>query len=85
MADEKPIGKVFTFFANVGVAGIKIEGELKVGDTIHIKGATTDVTMKVDSMQIDKIPVEEAKAGDEIGIKVPDRVRPHDAVYKVEE
>lgn len=78
------IGEVFTYFSHVSVAGIKLSGTLKVGDKIRIKGATTDFEIPVDSMQIERNPVEEAKAGDSIGIKVPDKVRGGDKVYKVE-
>ena len=85
MVEEK-IGVVEHFFTNVGVAAIKItNGELKIGDTIHIVGAHTDFTQKIDSMQIDRTPVEAVKAGDDVGIKVKDRVREHDVVYKVPE
>ena len=59
--------------------------ELKVGDTIHFVGATTDFTQKVDSMEIDRNPVESVKPGDDVGIKVKERVREHDVVYKVPE
>jgi len=85
MAEEmKQIGEVFTYFKNVGVAGIKItQGKLKVGDKVRIKGATTDMELDIDSMQIDRENVEEAKKGQEIGIKVKDRVRPGDKVYLV--
>jgi len=83
MVEEK-VGVVEHFFTKIGVAAIKItDGELKVGDTIHIVGATTDFKQKVESMQINKQPVEIAKPGDEIGIKVIDRVRENDVVYKV--
>jgi selenocysteine-specific translation elongation factor len=54
-----------------------------VGDTIRIKGATTDITMTVQSLQIDNVSVQEVKAGDAVGIKVTDRVRRGDTVYKV--
>ncbi len=86
MAEEKlnEIGEVFTYFSQVGVAGIKVSGTLKVGDKIKIKGATTDFEMTVDSMQVEKQPVQEAKPGDSIGIKVPDKVRGGDKVYLVE-
>ena len=70
----------------VSVTAIKItEGELKIGDTIHIVGAHTDFKQKIDSMQIDRNPVEHVKKGDDVGIKVKDRVREHDVVYKVPE
>jgi len=85
MVEEK-IGIVEHFFTKIGVAAIRItDGELKIGDTIHIVGATTDFRQKVESMQINKQPVDVAKPGDEIGIKVIDRVREHDVVYKVKE
>jgi len=82
MADEKQIGKVFSYFNKIGVAAIKLDGALKVGDTIHIKGHTTDFEQKVESMQIEHKEVKSAKKGDDIGIKVKDRVRPGDIVYK---
>jgi translation elongation factor EF-1alpha len=82
---EQQIGKVMDFFARPVVAGIDMTGTLKVGDKIHIKGHTTDIEMVISSMQIDNKDVELAKKGDSVGIKVPDRVRPGDAVYKVTE
>jgi translation elongation factor EF-Tu-like GTPase len=82
--EEKKIGMVMDYFAKVSVAAFNIEGEgLKVGETIHIKGHTTDLTLEVTSMQIDRTAVQEAKAGDDVGIKVKDRVRKGDTVYKV--
>jgi translation initiation factor IF-2 len=80
---EQEIGKVMDFFARPVVAGIDMSGALKVGDTIHIKGHTTDIEMVVASMQIDNTNVNEAKKGQSVGIKVPDRVRAGDTVYKV--
>ncbi|MGB2698142.1 MAG: translation elongation factor-like protein [Candidatus Zixiibacteriota bacterium] len=82
---EEEIGKVSDYFAKVGVAAIELTGSLSVGDTIHFKGHTTDFEQKVDSMQIEHQNVEKANAGDSIGIKVKDRVRGHDVVYKVTE
>jgi len=80
---EVEIGKVSDFFAHPVVAGIELTGSLKVGDRIHIKGHTTDLEFAVDSMQINNANVEEAKAGDSIGIKIGDRVRRGDTVYLV--
>ncbi len=80
---EIEVGKVSTFFARPVVAGIDLTAPVKVGDKIHIKGHTTDVEVTVESMQIHNVNVQEAKAGDSIGIKVPDRVRSGDHVYKV--
>jgi len=80
---EVEIGHVSDFFARPVVAGITLTGTLKVGDKLHIKGHTTDVELTVASMQIQNTNVTEAKTGDAVGIKVPDRVRPGDKVYKV--
>ena len=80
---EEVIGKVTDFFARPVVAGIELTGTIKVGDKIHIKGHTTDMELTVDSMQVNNINVEEAKAGDNIGIKVSDRVRRGDTIYQV--
>jgi putative protease len=85
MVEEK-IGVVEHFFTKISVAAIKItDGELKVGDTIHIVGAHTDFKQKVDRIEIDRNPVEIAKPGDAIGVKVVERAREHDVVYKVPE
>lgn len=80
---EETIGKVSDFFAKPVVAGIELTAGLKVGDKIRIKGHTTDLKMTVESMQIDNEAVEEAKAGDSIGVKVAERVRGGDTVYLV--
>ena len=80
---EEEIGKVSDFFAHPVVAGIELTGTIKVGDKIHIKGHTTDLEMVVDSMQINNVNVSEAKAGDSVGVKVTDRVRSGDTIYKV--
>lgn len=81
---EEEIGKVASYFSKIGVAAIDItKGTLKVGDKIHIKGHTTDIEQDVDSIQIEHQSVPEAKPGDSIGIKVKDKVRDHDIVYKM--
>ena len=82
MAEEE-IGKVSDFFARPVVAGIELTGTLKMGDKVHIVGHTTDITFVVDSMQINNVDVNEAKAGDAVGVKVSDRVRRGDTIYKV--
>jgi len=82
MVEEK-IGIVEHFFTHISVAAIKItDGELKVGDTVHFVGAHTDITQLIDRMEINRVPVQMAKTGDAIGIKVKDKVREHDIVYK---
>ena len=80
---EVEVGRVSDYFARVEVAGIELTGDLSIGDTIHIKGATTDLTQSVDSMQIDRADVERAGASDSIGIKVSERCRSGDHVYRV--
>ena len=80
---EIEIGTVSDFFAKPVVAGIELTAPLKIGDRIHIKGHTTDIEFTVDSMQIDNANVDTAEAGDSVGIKVNDRVRRGDTVYKV--
>ena len=82
MAEEE-IGKVSDFFTRPVVAGIELTGTLKKGDKVHIAGHTTDITFVIDSMQIDNVNVNEAKAGDAVGVKVSDRVRRGDTIYKV--
>ena len=82
---EVEIGSVSDFFAHPVVAGIELTAGVKIGDRIHILGHTTDMELTVDSMQINNAPVTEAKAGDAIGIKVSDRVRRGDKVYKITE
>jgi putative protease len=82
---EIEIGTVTDYFAKPVVAGVELSGVLKTGDKIHIKGSTTDMELIVQSMQIDRVDITEAKPGDLTGIKVPDRVRRGDKVYKVTE
>ena len=77
------IGKVSDFFSHPVVAGIELTAPLKQGDKIHIKGHTTDMELTIDSMQLNNVNVEQAKAGDAIGIKVSERVRRGDIVYQV--
>ena len=84
MSEEKKlIGKITHYFTNIGVAVIELEDTLKVGDEISVEGATTNFTQKVDSMQIEHEEVEQAKKGDSIGMKVVDRVREGDQVFRV--
>ncbi|MBI3495126.1 translation elongation factor-like protein [Candidatus Berkelbacteria bacterium] len=78
----KPIGKVTHFYDKISVAIIDLKGSLAVGDTIHVKGHTTDFEQPVDSMEVDHQTVETAKKGDVIGVKVSEKVRDGDPVYK---
>ena len=79
---ETEIGNVMTYYSNIGVAAIDLTGNVKVGDTIIIRGYTTDVEHVIDSMEIDHKSVQEAKSGDQIGIKVASKLRKKDRVYK---
>jgi len=83
MAQEKLIGKISHFYGNLNVGIIELSGELKVGDKIRVKGASSDFEQFVDSMQIDHENVEVAMKGDAIGLKVADKVRVGDEVYKI--
>jgi putative protease len=81
---EEKIGLISNFFSKIGVAAITItSGELKVGDTIKVRGSTTDLTQTIDSMEIDRKPVQNAGVGSSVGVKVKERVRPNDLVFKV--
>jgi len=82
---EERVGIVSHYYDKIGVAAVVLEGELAVGDTIHIKGHSTDFTQKMESIQIENKNVERAKEGDNIGIKIKEHVREHDIVYKVVE
>lgn len=91
MAESKPaeavgeeVGTVVGYFAHVGAAVVDVtKGSLKVGDTIWIKGHTTDLKQTVDSIQLDHTPITEATKGQQIGLKVGGRVRRHDLVYRL--
>ncbi len=84
--EEKRVGEVIKFFGKIGVAAIRLsEGSLKVGDKIHLVGHTTDFSQIVDSMQVENKSVQEAGPGADIGIRVKERVREHDVLYRVVE
>jgi putative protease len=76
------VGRITHFFSKISVAVIELTDSLAVGDTIAIKGPTTDFEQTVDSMQIEHENVREAKAGQSVGLKVAQRVRETDIVYK---
>jgi translation initiation factor IF-2 len=80
---EQEIGVVDHFFGKISVGMIVLSGELKVGDTIHIKGKQADFSQKIESMRIEFDNVNEAKNGDKVGIKVAQPVHAQDKVYKV--
>jgi len=79
------VGEVTHYFTKIGVAVVDVTAPIKVGDRIAVKGMTTNFEQTVDSMQIDGKNIEEAKKGDDIGMKVADRVRMGDVVYRLVE
>ncbi|MBA7601665.1 hypothetical protein ES703_08743 [subsurface metagenome] len=81
--EKKLVGKISHYFTNIGVGVIELSDELKVGDRISIEGATTNIQQTVDSMEIEHENVQSAGAGQSIGMKVEQRVREGDLVYKL--
>lgn len=79
---ENIIGLVTHYFPRVHAAVIKLKVPLSLGETVRIKGHTTDFTQTITSMQIDHVPINSAKKGNEIGLLVNSRVRGNDRVYK---
>lgn len=85
MAEKKLIGEITHYFTRIGVAVIELSDDIKIGDKIRIEGATTAFDQVVDSMEIENEKVETATRGQSIGLKVKERVRPADVVYKIME
>ena len=77
------VGRVGGFFAHVSVAIVELTAPLKLGDTVYIKGHTTDLQQPVESLQLDRAPVQEGNAGQSVGLKVTARCRKRDVVYKL--
>ncbi|OHB81681.1 MAG: hypothetical protein A2W31_10305 [Planctomycetes bacterium RBG_16_64_10] len=81
---EQQIGRVTHYFGKIGVAAIELtDGSLALGDTIHVKGHTSDFTQTVASLQVDGAPVEAVQAGASVGLSVMKHAREHDVVFKV--
>ena len=81
---EQLVGTVTHFFPQPSVAIVKLtDGELRVGDEVHFVGHTTDFVEQITSMEVEHAKVQQAAVGQEIGIQVTARVRPHDKVYQV--
>ena len=81
---EQLIGKVTHYFGKAQVAAIEITaGELHVGDTVHIVGHTANFTQRIDSMQVNRTPVQVANVGDQIGVQVAEHAHEHDQVFRV--
>lgn len=77
------VGQVVGFFAQPSAAVIKLSAPLSMGDVLYVKGATSDFQQTVDSMQIGHQPMTDAEAGQEIGLRVVQKCRKHDLVYKL--
>jgi translation elongation factor EF-Tu-like GTPase len=82
MEELREVGRVSHFFGKINVAIIEVENTISVGDRVFIKGPATDIEQTVDSMEIEHEKVQQAKAGQSIGMKVNSRVRDNDIVYK---
>ncbi len=80
---EKQIGRITHYFDNLGVAVLNLEGKLKVGDKIRIQGGEVEFEQVIESMQIDREPIDKAKKGDDVGMKVKERVRQGYRVFLV--
>ena len=85
MPSLEKVGEITHYFTRIGVAVVDVSGPLKVGDRIAIKGMTTNYEMTLESMQVEGNNIEEANEGDDVGMKVDDRVRKGDIVYKLSE
>lgn len=83
--EKEKIGEVTHYFTDISVGVVELSGELEIGDKISIEGATTDLQQTVNSMQIEHEDVEKAGPGDAVGMKVQDRVREDDVVYKIKD
>ena len=84
--EREKVGEVFHYFSKLGVAALRLtDGGLKVGETVQIQGPTTNLTQTVESMQIEQTPVKFATKGQNVGIRVKDKVREKDLVYRVTE
>ena len=82
---ENPVGKVTHYFDRIGVAVLALTEPIKVGDTLRFHGHSTEFTQKIDSLQIEHKDVAEAKPGQDVALKIAQKVHPHDAVFKVTE
>ncbi|MEM7821716.1 MAG: translation elongation factor-like protein [Candidatus Aenigmatarchaeota archaeon] len=81
--EKKLVGKVTHYYGKIGVAVVELTDELSVGDMISIEGGVTNFQQNVDSMEIEHQQIKKAKAGDAIGLKVKDKVREGDSIYKI--
>jgi putative protease len=78
---EKKLGVVTHYFNHLGVGIVKTSSPLKVGDKVHVKGHTTDFKQSINEMQLNHKSIDEAKKGQEVGIKIKEHVREGDELY----
>lgn len=83
MASGEKIGEVTHYFGKINVAVLKLKKELKIGDRVHFLGKHTDFPQEIASMQIEHKDVSEAKVGSEVAVKIQERVRRGDNVYRL--
>ncbi len=81
--ERQAIGQVTHYYGKIGVAILKLDAPLSVGDVLAIVGSTTDMEQQVKSMQVEHQNIEQAAAGDLVGLKVKDKVREGDTVFKL--
>ena len=79
---SEQIGRVSAYYSKIGVAAIVLTATLSIGESIRVKGATTDFVTEITSMQIDRVAIESADAGADVGVQVPSKVRKNDAVFR---
>jgi putative protease len=82
--EEKEIGKITNYFSKIGVAVVELTAPLQLGDEIHIVGGDRDFQQQVESMQVEHEAIDKADAGQDIAIKLDQKARPNDTVYKIE-
>lgn len=83
---EEEIGRITHYFPKIGVAVVEVTAEgLRVGETIRIKGHTSDFTQSVESLQQEHLPVPEVRKGGSAGMKVKEHVREGDKIYRIKE
>lgn len=85
MTEQRAIGQVIHYWTRLGVAGVELSDTLEMDDWVHFRGATTDFQQRVTSMQINQRFINQAHAGQQVGILVADRVRPGDTVFLLED
>jgi translation elongation factor EF-Tu-like GTPase len=85
MSEPRAIGKVIHYWTHLGVAGVELMGSLKMDDWVHFRGSTTDFQQRVTSMELNHRIINQAHAGQQVGILVADRVRVGDTVYLLED